>query len=74
MVTDVSSDSAAADKRIQAGDVIAEAGEKKVSSPGDVAAQVDALEEEGRNSILMLVLKASRKFDPHFIALRLKKE
>jgi serine protease Do len=74
VVTAVSPDSPAADKRIQVGDVIAEAGEKKVSSPGDVAAQVKALEEEGRNSILMLVLKASRKFDPHFIALRLKKD
>ncbi len=73
VVTDVAPDSPAADKRIQPGDVISEAGEKKISAPGDVSAQVKALEKEGRNSILLLVLKASRKFDPHFIALRLKK-
>ncbi len=73
VVTEVSPDSPAAEKRIEPGDVIAEAGEQKISQPGDVSAQVEELKKEGRNSILLLVLKASRKFDPHFIALRLKK-
>ena len=73
VVMSVAPDSPAAEKRIQPGDVIAEAGEQKIVAPGDVSTQVDALEKEGRNSILLLVLKASRKFDPHFIALRLKK-
>ena len=73
VVTNVEPDSPAADKRLQPGDIIAEAGERKVGSPGDVAKRVTELEGEGRSSILLLVLKATRKFDPHFIALRLKK-
>ena len=73
VVTNVEPDSPAADKRLQPGDIIAEAGEQKVSSPSDVAKRVGELEGEGRSSILLLVLKATRKFDPHFIALRLKK-
>ncbi len=73
VVTNVEPDSPAADKRLQPGDIIAEAGERKVDSPADVAKRVGELEGEGRSSILLLVLKATRKFDPHFIALRLKK-
>ena len=73
IVTNVSPDSPAADKRLQPGDIIAEAGERKVESPTDVASRVSELEKQGRSSILLLVLKATRKFDPHFIALRLKK-
>lgn len=73
VITNVEPDSPAADKRLQPGDIIAEAGERKVASPNDVAKRVGELEGEGRSSILLLVLKATRKFDPHFIALRLKK-
>ncbi len=73
IVTNVEPDSPAADKRLQPGDIIAEAGERKVESPNDVAKRVTELEGQGRSSILLLVLKATRKFDPHFIALRLKK-
>ena len=73
VITQVEPNSPAADKRLQPGDIIAEAGERKVESPGDVSKRVNELEGQGRNSILLLVLKATRKFDPHFIALRLKK-
>lgn len=72
IITNVEPDSAAAEKRLQPGDIIAEAGETKVASPGDVEKRVKDLEKQGRSSILLLVLKATRKFDPHFIALRLK--
>ena len=73
VVTNVDPDSPAADKRLQPGDIITEAGERKVVSPRDIAKRVSELEGQGRTSILLLVLKAARKFDPHFIALRLKK-
>ena len=72
VVTEVTSDGAAAEKRIVPGDVIAEAGEKEVNSPNDVVLRVRQMKLEKRKSILMLVLKASRNGDPHFIALRIK--
>lgn len=72
IVTSVDPDSAAADKRIQPGDIIAEAGEKEISKPADLEKRVKELKEEGRGSILLLVLKTARGGDPHFIALRLK--
>lgn len=72
VVTSVENDSVAADKRIQPGDIIAEAGEKEISTPADLAKRVKELKKEGRGSILLLVLKTARGGDPHFIALRLK--
>ncbi len=72
VVTSVKPDSAAADKRIQPGDIIAEAGEKEITTPADLAKRVKELKKEGRGSILLLVLKTARGGDPHFIALRLE--
>ena len=72
VVTSVEPDSSAADKRIQPGDIIAEAGEKEISTPSELAKRVKELKKEGRGSILLLVLKTARGGDPHFIALRLE--
>ncbi len=72
VVTAVDPDSTAGEKRIVAGDVIAEAGEIEVSKPDDIVRRIKELKEEGRGSILMLVLKTSRGGDPHFIALKIK--
>jgi len=72
VVTEVAPDSIASEKGIQVGDVIAEAGEKEISAPGDFAKRVKELKKEGRGSILLLVLKTARGGDPHFIALRLE--
>ena len=69
---EVSPDSVAAEKRIQPGDVIAEAGEVDIRSPADLVKRVEELKKEGRGSILLLVLKTARGGDPHFIALRIK--
>ncbi|VAX02481.1 HtrA protease/chaperone protein [hydrothermal vent metagenome] len=72
VVTSVDSNSVAADKRIQPGDIIAEAGEKEISTPADLEKRVKELKKEGRGSILLLILKTARGGDPNFIALRLE--
>ncbi|MGI9514393.1 MAG: DegQ family serine endoprotease [Anderseniella sp.] len=74
IVTEVSADGAAADKQLRPGDVIAEVGDVKATSPAELTKAVDEAVKAGDNSILMLVLRAQRNFDPHFIALRLKKK
>jgi serine protease Do len=58
VVTRVDPNSAAADKRIQPGDVIVEVGQEPVSNPADVTRRVEALKTEGRKSVLLLVSNA----------------
>lgn len=72
VVMSVDADSVAASKRIQPGDIIAEAGEKEIAKPADLVKRVNELKKQGRGSILLLVLKTALGGDPHFIALRLK--
>jgi serine protease Do len=74
IVSEVAAEGAAADKQLRPGDVISEVGDIKATSPAEFAKAVEAAAEAGDTSILMLVLRAQRNFDPHFIALRLKKE
>jgi serine protease Do len=58
VVTRVDPNSAAADKRIQAGEVIVEVGQEPVASPADVTRRVEALKKDGRKSALLLVANA----------------
>ncbi|HEY8565601.1 MAG TPA: DegQ family serine endoprotease [Beijerinckiaceae bacterium] len=58
VVTRVDPNSAASDKRIQAGEVIVEVGQEAVSTPADVTRRVDQLKKEGRKSALLLVANA----------------
>jgi serine protease Do len=58
VVTRVDPNSNAADKRIQAGEVIVEVGQEPVSSPADVTKRIDTLKTEGRKSALLLVANA----------------
>jgi serine protease Do len=58
VVTRVDPNSVAADKRIQAGEVIVEVGQEPVSTPADVTRRVDALKKDGRKSALLLVANA----------------
>jgi serine protease Do len=71
VVMQVDPDGPAAEKSIEPGDVIAEAGERDILSPADFEARVSELQAEGRGSILMLVRKTARDGDPSFVALRL---
>jgi serine protease Do len=58
VVTKVDPNSAAADKRIQVGDVIVEVAQEPVANPGDVTRRIEALKKDGRKSALLLVSNA----------------
>ena len=73
LVTEVAEGGLAADKRIEQGDVIVEAGGKKVENAGEISAAVDAAEKDGKTSVLFLIAKAGKSSETRFIALRLKK-
>ncbi|CAN5802085.1 DegQ family serine endoprotease [soil metagenome] len=56
------------DKGMRTGDVITEVGQEAVASPRDVRTRIEAAEEAGRNSVLLLV---RRDGQPRFVALNL---
>ncbi len=58
VVTRVDPDSNAADKRIQAGEVIVEVGQEAVTSPADISKRLDGLKKDGKKSALLLVANA----------------
>jgi serine protease Do len=68
VVTAVDPDSDAYTKGMREGDVIAEVGQEAVSSPRDMNERIEAAEQAGRNSILLLV---RRDGAPRFVALNL---
>lgn len=55
VVTKVDPSSDAAEKQLRPGNVIVEVNQEKVSSPDDIAKQIDAVKGEGKKSVLMLV-------------------
>ena len=59
VVTRVDPASNAAEKRIQAGEVIVEISQKPVAKPADVQDALKALKKEGKKSALLLVSSAS---------------
>jgi len=73
VVTEVDKEGSAADKRLEPGDVITEAGEKPVTGAGDIAERVDEAEKSGKSSVLLLVAKGGKQSEMRFIALKLKK-
>lgn len=73
VVTEVTADTPAADKRLEPGDVITEAGEKAVTGAADVSASIADAEKAGKNSVLLLVSKGGKQTEMRFIALKLKK-
>src|SRR6516164_6570981 len=68
VVVDVVKDSPAAAKGVRPGDLIMEAGQEEVKSPGEVSNKIEEAKKSGRKSILLLV---ERQGDLRFIALRL---
>jgi serine protease Do len=58
VITRVDPSSAAADKRIQPGEVIVEVGQEPVSSPADVTRRIEGLKKDGKKSALLLVANA----------------
>ncbi|MGL4322962.1 MAG: Do family serine endopeptidase [Beijerinckiaceae bacterium] len=67
LVVGVDPNSAAADKRLQPGDVIQEIGQEAVAKPAEVTARIDALKKEGKKSALFLV--ANAQGEVRFVAL-----
>jgi serine protease Do len=70
VVTRVDPNSNAADKRIQAGDLIVEVGQEPVTTPTDVTRRIDQIKKEGRKSALLLVSNAQGEV--RFVALSLE--
>jgi serine protease Do len=74
IVTDVDPNGPAAEKRIEPGDVITEAGQKPVANPGDVTARVKDAETAQKKSVLLFVAKGGKQSEMRFVAVRIKKE
>jgi serine protease Do len=70
VVTSVDSNSDAADKRLNAGDVIVEVAQEAVSNAGDVKKRVDQLKKDGKKSVLLLV--SNGEGEVRFVALNVQ--
>ena len=70
VVTDVDPDGDAADRGIQAGDVIVSVNSKQVSSAADVTAAMDEAAKAGRKGVLVQV---TREDASRFVALPVAK-
>jgi serine protease Do len=66
VVTDIEADGAAAQKGLEQGDIILDAGGKPVSRPSDITAAFEAAKSEGRKAVLLRVKSGD---DVHFVAL-----
>lgn len=73
VITEVKPDGIAAEKRLEPGDVVTEAGEKTVDGAADISARVDEAKKNNKNSILLLVAKGGKSSEMRFIALKVRK-
>jgi serine protease Do len=69
VITGVDPDSAAADKHVQAGDVVMEINQEPVKEPADIAKKLQVLKGAGKKSALLLV--ANGQGEVRFVALGL---
>lgn len=69
VVTEIDPDGAAAQKGLQVGDVILEAGGKTVSRPSEVSAVIDDAKKDGRKAVLLRIKNGD---ETHFVALAIK--
>ena len=70
VITAVEGGSAAADKRLSAGDVVVEVAQEAVSNAADVQKKIDQLKKDGRKSALLLI--ANAEGEVRFVALALQ--
>ena len=70
VITGVDAQSPAAEKRLNAGDVIVEVSQEQVGNTADLQKRVDQLKKEGRKSALLLVANAQGEL--RFVALALQ--
>lgn len=69
VITAVDPDSAAAEKRIEPGDVIVEIAQESVATPKDVSDRIDALKQDGRRNALLML--AGRTGELRFVTVRM---
>ncbi len=70
LVVDVEDGTNAADKGIEAGNVLVEVGQEPVTTPQDVLEKIDALKKEGRKNVLVMV--STKTGDIRFVVLRIE--
>ncbi len=70
VITGVDANSAAAEKRLNAGDVIVKVTDEEVTNPADVQKRIDQLKKDGKKTALLLV--ANAEGDVRFVALTLQ--
>src|SRR5437868_4112676 len=70
VITAVEANSAAAEKRLNAGDVIVKVTDEEVSNPADVQKRIDQLKKDGKKTALLLV--ANAEGDVRFVAVTLQ--
>ncbi|HWP14975.1 MAG TPA: DegQ family serine endoprotease [Xanthobacteraceae bacterium] len=70
VITAVEANSAAAEKRLNAGDVIVKVTDEEVTNPADVQKRIDQLKKDGKKTALLLV--ANSEGDVRFVALTLQ--
>ena len=59
LVVEVDPDSDAAERQIEAGNIITSVGQEEVSTPADFLEQIDIQKQKGRNTVLLMVTNAS---------------
>ncbi|MBX3576885.1 MAG: DegQ family serine endoprotease [Rhizobiaceae bacterium] len=69
VITEVAAGSAAAERGIQAGEVITEIAQESVSSPRQVMDRINALKEQGRKNALLML--ASKTGELRFVTIRM---
>jgi serine protease Do len=69
VITDVTKDSAAAERGIQAGEVITEIAQESVSTPQQVLDRISALKDQGRKNALLML--ASKSGELRFVTIRM---
>lgn len=69
VVQDVAANSAAASKRIEAGEVIVDIGQEVMKTPQDVKKRIEALQRQGRKNALIML--ASRNGELRFVTIRI---
>ncbi|MGB9366171.1 MAG: Do family serine endopeptidase [Xanthobacteraceae bacterium] len=70
VITAVDANSAAAEKRLNAGEVIVKVTDEEVTNPADVQKRIDQLKKDGKKTALLLV--ANAEGDVRFVALTLQ--
>ncbi|MGJ0506154.1 MAG: DegQ family serine endoprotease [Methylocystis sp.] len=67
LITSVDPSSSAAEKRLQAGEILLEVNQEPVNDPADAVKKIKALKDSGKKTALLIV--ANGQGDAHFVAL-----